>query len=106
MLLEASGHRVSEAESVESATTVATHDRPDLVLLDLTLPDGDGLGLIARVPRSGDTPRYVALTGRDDPGERTRCANAGCVEMLLKPVPSRLLLETANRWLRSSESAP
>lgn len=103
MLLEASGHRVSEAESVESAATAGMQDEPDVVLLDLTLPDGDGLALIPRIPRAGQTPLYIALTGRDDARERTRCLNAGCVDMLLKPVPSRVLLETVNRWLRDSQ---
>jgi CheY-like chemotaxis protein len=48
----------------------------------------------------GVKPRVVvALTGRDEPEIVTRCLEAGCRAVLLKPVPARELLRQAKEWL-------
>jgi len=100
VLLESTGHRVSDVGTLEDAVATATRDEPDLILLDLTLPDGDGLALIGRLaPGQRKRPVYVALTGRDDPSERTRCLSAGCADVLLKPVPVRALVASVRQWL-------
>ena len=98
ILLEAADHRVSTAGSIGEALAVAQRDPAALVLLDLTLPDGDGLSLIEPLRASG-ARAIVALTGHDDPATRTRCLSAGCVDVLLKPVPARELVRRAGEWL-------
>lgn len=102
ILLEDAGHTVSEAGSVAGAVGAvqASIQTPDLVLLDLTLPDGDGLSVLSALRDIGREPRItVAVTGRDDPAVRARCLAAGCREVLLKPVPARELPRLVATWL-------
>lgn len=98
ILFESADYRVSTAASVAEADDVVTHDPAALVLLDLTLPDGDGLACVAVARRSG-ARAVVALTGRDDDDTRQRCVDAGCVDVLLKPVAAKELLARAALWL-------
>lgn len=89
ILLDSVGYRVSSAGSI--AETLAIKEPADLVLLDLTLPDGDGLSLIEPL-RAAGSHNIVALTGHDDHETKTRALAAGCVDVLLKPVPARELV--------------
>lgn len=101
VLFEQTGRRVSVAATVAGAIRVAAADQPDLVLLDLTLPDGSGLDAVPAL-RSGENPPIViALTGRDEPAVVKRCTDLGCAGVLLKPVPARELVRLAAGWLES-----
>jgi CheY-like chemotaxis protein len=100
ILFEETGRRVTVAHSVADAVAAGRADPPDLLLLDLSLPDGDGLEVARALLRAGIKPRAtVALTGRDDPESIKRCEEFGCVELLVKPIASRELLQKADRWL-------
>ena len=100
ILLESESRLVSTAASVADALRVGSPEGASLVLLDLTLPDGDGLSLIEPL-RAAGWNRVVALTGHDDPETRRRCLDAGCIDVLLKPVPARQLVEKSAGWLAS-----
>jgi len=100
ILFEETGRRVAVAESVAAAVRACEAERPDLMLLDVTLPDGDGLSVLALLAGgTGLPPVTVALTGHDDPLTVQRCRAAGCRDVLLKPVPVRDLLRRAAEWL-------
>src|ERR1051326_5304219 len=100
VLFEQTGRRVSIASTVADAISVASADRPDLMLIDLTLPDGSGLAILEALRREHREPRVaVALTGHDEPAIAERCAALGCADVLLKPVPTRELLRRAEEWL-------
>jgi DNA-binding response OmpR family regulator len=106
VLFEATGHRVSIAATARAATSAILADAPDLVLLDLTLPDGDGFSVIQQVEAKGaKRPVFVALTGHDDPAIAQRCAEMGCADVMVKPVPARQLIEMAARLLNSGPRA-
>lgn len=101
VLFEHIGRRVSVAPTVAAALAAVAADPPDLVLLDLTLPDGEGL-TVARAVSAAESPSrpvVVALTGHDDPETRQRSLDAGCVTVLLKPVPARELMAMVEGWL-------
>jgi len=99
-LLETGGYVVHIAHSVEAAIDACSGEATDLMLLDLTLPDGDGLSVLPAVAAIGRLPTTtVALTGHDDPIITARCRAAGCHDVLLKPVPARELLARAAAWL-------
>lgn len=100
ILFEETGRRVSTAGTVADALACASNDRPDLILLDVTLPDGDGLTLVEQLRENGrDVGVVVALTGHDEPAIAERCTRLGCADVLLKPVPTRELLRKTGIWL-------
>ena len=100
VLFEQTGRRVSIAATVADAIAVASADRPDLMLIDLTLPDGSGLTILEALRREQREPKVaVALTGHDDPAITEQCTALGCADVLLKPVPTRELLRRAEEWL-------
>ena len=104
MLFEAAGHRMRIAASVSEAIAACRAERPDVMLLDLTLPDGDGLEVLAALGAS--TPRITAaMTGHDEPAVRARCLAAGCTDVLVKPVPARELLRRVESWLAAAPAA-
>lgn len=102
LLLEHAGYTVSEATTVADAigAVEGAPRPPDVALIDLTLPDGDGLAILSGLRERGREPRItVAVTGRDDPEIRERCLAAGCRDVLLKPVPARELPQLVASWL-------
>ena len=106
ILLEDAGFRVSAAGRVTEAYATCRSDSPDVILLDLRLPDGDGLSLLKRLQADGaPIPVVAALTGRDEPEIRQRCLRAGCVDVLLKPVDVRALPAQIRSWLEASAGA-
>jgi DNA-binding response OmpR family regulator len=93
ILLESGGYEVSVAETAGDAVKAGLALPPDVVLLDLTLPDADGLTVLGQLRSGGVTPVLkLAMTGHDDNSTRDRCIAAGCDEVLVKPVPARELL--------------
>ena len=99
VLFEGSGFRVTIAGSVADARALPPEDVADLMLLDVTLEDGDGLELLAEMRAGGVEPETtVALTGYDDPITRQRAIDAGCADVLVKPVPVRELLRIARNY--------
>jgi CheY-like chemotaxis protein len=93
ILIEASGYRVATASSVASAVDAARATPPDALLVDLTLPDGDGLSIVTTLAAESRRPRFVvALTGHDDPDTEARCRAAGCQAVWVKPVRSAVLM--------------
>lgn len=103
ILFEETGRRVTLAHSVAEAVSIGLADPPDLLLLDLSLPDGDGLEVSRRLLARGVHPKAtVALTGHDDPESRARCTAAGCTAVLVKPVPAAELLRGADVWLAAT----
>ena len=100
ILFEETGRRVTVAHSVSEAIRAGRKDPPDLLLLDLTLPDGDGLEVARTLEAAGVHPRAtVALTGHDDPASIQRCSDAGCTAVMVKPVPTKELLAKTKEWL-------
>ncbi|MEA2364926.1 MAG: hypothetical protein QOI32_438 [Thermoleophilaceae bacterium] len=66
MLLEGEGYRViGEAEDGESAIRAVTELKPDVVLLDVQLPDIDGIEVAARLTANGSGPAIVLTSSRD-----------------------------------------
>ena len=99
ILFEETGHDVSVAGSIRDAISVAKSRAVDVMLLDLTLPDGDGLTALARMRDEEVAPRVTAaLTGRAEPETAARCTAAGCAAVLVKPVPIAELLRKVREW--------
>lgn len=101
VLFEETGHDVSVATSIREAVDAATAQTVDVMLLDLTLPDGDGLAVLSTLREAGREPRVTAaLTGHAEPEIAARCTAAGCRAVLVKPVPIGDLLGRVREWTR------
>lgn len=80
-----------EGHAVDWVLTIAHADvslRPvdyDLILLDLMLPDGNGLDLLTKIRHSGKTTPVIILTARDQISDRIKGLNAGADDYLVKP---------------------
>jgi two-component system KDP operon response regulator KdpE len=75
---------VFEAGTVEAALTTAAAVRPDIVILDLGLPDGDGVEVTRRLREKGNTPILI-LSVRDQEEEKVAALDAGADDYLTKP---------------------
>jgi DNA-binding response OmpR family regulator len=104
-LFEETGHDVSVAGSVRDAVHAAGVRPVDVMLLDLTLPDGDGLAALVSMRANNAEPRVTAaLTGRDAAEVEARCVAAGCQAVLVKPVPIAELLSRVREWTAAREA--
>ena len=87
-LLELNGYRVIEAINGQEAVLIAAQERPHLILMDLSLPQIDGLAATRSI-RQLDGMRAVpiiAISAHDTSDFRTEALAAGCNEYLTKPV--------------------
>jgi two-component system cell cycle response regulator DivK len=99
-VLQAAGHRTLEATTGGGAVELATEHGPDLVLMDIQLPDIDGIEALGRL-RADERTRAVpvlALTAQAMAGDRERFLAAGFDGYLSKPVNIADLVDTVNRY--------
>lgn len=98
VLLESGGFEVTLAQTAAEAAAWEGPERADVMILDLGLPDADGLSVIASLVERGMKPKTTfAMTGRNDAETIERCKAAGCDEVLLKPVPVQQLLRIVTK---------
>lgn len=84
MALEGEGWQVQEAATMNRGLIDAGTRRPDLVILDLGLPDGDGIDLIADLRKWSSVP-VIVLSARVSEEEKIRALDAGADDYLTKP---------------------
>jgi len=102
--LEAQGLEVSEADGVKRALVEAGTRRPDLVVLDLGLPDGDGVDFIRELRGWSDIPVLV-LSARSGEDDKIDALDAGADDYLVKPFGAGELLARVRAQLRRRASA-
>lgn len=103
--LETNGYRVAEAESGKSAIAEAARLRPDLIVLDLALPDVDGMEVLRRVREWTQTP-VIMLSVRDADWEKVAALDAGADDYLTKPFSTVELLARLRVAARHIQPAP
>jgi CheY-like chemotaxis protein len=99
-LLEAFGYRVLLAANGREAVSIATAQKPDLILMDIMMPRLDGLSatrLLREESVMAQTP-ILALTAMDN--AREPALAAGCDDYLRKPIDVPRFFETVHRWIR------
>lgn len=101
--LEAHGYLVLEARSSGDGLGLAGQEQPDLVILDLGLPDLDGQQVIGRLREWTDVPILV-LSVRDDENEKVRALDAGANDYVTKPAAILELMARVRVLLRRPES--
>lgn len=105
LLLEESGYAVEQAASGAAALESAAAVLPDVVLMDLGLPDMNGLEVTRRLKADPATQsaRVVAITGRALQTDQNACLAAGCSAYVAKPVDTTLLLSIIGEQLEARE---
>jgi two-component system KDP operon response regulator KdpE len=97
--LEREGFEVFEADSVARGLVEAGTRRPDLVVLDLGLPDGDGVDLIRDLRSWSDMP-VIVLSARSTEDDKISALDAGADDYLVKPFGAGELLARVRAHLR------
>src|SRR5512133_2599889 len=102
--LTSHGYRILEAERVSEALTLITAHAPELILLDLGLPDGDGIELLQQLREWNRVPILViSARGREE--EKVLALDAGADDYVTKPFGVRELLARMRVALRRSRAA-
>lgn len=106
--LRGEGYRVIEAGDGRTGVDVAIAERPDLIFMNLALPEVDGLTAIALLredPRTATIP-IIALTGFDEESARDQAEEAGCSGFIEKPLEPSRLAEEVRQWLGPAARSP
>lgn len=103
--LTSHGYRVLEAGTLRDGELVAWSQAPDLLLLDLGLPDGDGADLARGLRKERDTP-IIVISGRASPREFAAALDAGADDYLRKPFGARELIDRLEAALRRGRGGP
>ncbi len=102
-VLESEGYAIEEAADGKTGLEMALADPPDLILMDINLPEVDGYTMTARIkatPQLGKI-KVIALTANVMKGDREKTLAAGCDGYLQKPIDVDLLPEQIARFLES-----
>ncbi len=99
------GHTVAEAGTVAEAIDAIARVHPAVILLDLGLPDGDGLTLLRRVPPESRSP-VIVLSARGQEGDKVTALDAGAEDYLTKPFGASELLARIRVALRRVGGTP
>jgi two-component system KDP operon response regulator KdpE len=91
LALEGAGLQVYEAETGQEGLSEIVHRRPDVVLLDLGLPDMEGVKVLHRLREWSDVPVLI-LSVRDDAEEKVAALDAGADDYVTKPFDTAELL--------------
>jgi len=103
-VLACEGYRVLRAENAEQALGVLTESRPDLILMDISMPGMDGLTLTRKLKTVETTKGIiiVALTASAMKGDEARATEAGCDGYITKPVDTRRFPDQVASFLKTA----
>lgn len=102
--LARAGHAVVEAETARAALSLAAIERPDVVLLDLGLPDRDGLEVIQLLKAQGGAT-LIVVSARDETADKVAALDLGADDYLNKPFDTEELLARIRAALRHRVAA-
>ena len=100
--LEGSGYRYLEASTGQEGLNLAVQHRPDVVLLDLGLPDMDGLDLMSRLREWSRTP-VIVISARGQDSDKVGALDVGADDYLTKPFGTSELLARVRVALRHAD---
>ncbi len=103
ILLERRGYHIVKAYSAEEGLRLAYQNQPDLVLLDIMMPDMDGWDVCKRLREMSDVP-IIFLTARDETADIVRGLEMGADDYVVKPHDNEELVARVKAHLRRSPS--
>ena len=98
------GYDVAEAEGGEPAVSMLAQSSPDVVVLDVLMPDVDGLEVCRRMRAAGDRTPVLMLTARETVADRVAGLDAGADDYVVKPFDLDELLARVRALLRRSSN--
>lgn len=102
-MLRAEGFAIDAVSTLRSATTACRISTYDVVLLDLYLPDGDGMEWLRQMRQSSNTTPVIILTARDQISDRIAGLQGGADDYVIKPFDVQELLARLSAVLRRSQ---
>ncbi len=103
--LEGAGYRVLTARDGREALLVTRHEKPDLIVLDLAMPEMDGLEFTRRLRQERNTP-IIMLTARIEETDRIIGLELGADDYVTKPFSPREIVARARAVLRRAQPEP
>ena len=102
-ILMAEGYNLLEAVNATEALEILGKTRPNLILMDINMPDMDGYSLTAKIKKMPglESIPIIALTANVMRGDREKSLEAGCDGYIQKPIDIDMLSEQIERFLRS-----
>ncbi|MDI3316174.1 MAG: response regulator [Bacillota bacterium] len=97
-LLRENGHEVLEAGDGREAVELYQRERPDLVLLDITMPQMDGLSALRQILSEDPGARVVMCTALAQKATVLEAIKIGAKDFLVKPFQPDRLLQSVERW--------
>lgn len=96
-------HNCRSAHTIDEGKKALDHERFDIIFLDVSLPDGNGLSLLPDISALSDAPEVIILTGQGDPDGAELAIKGGVWDYLLKPSSVREINLTLSRAMRYRE---
>lgn len=100
VLLEAVGYRVALAANGREAVEAACAVHPDLILMDMMMPEVDGFEATRALRRTAEFRQVPILAVTAMAGSRERALEAGCNDAIAKPIDMRRFLQQIHQWIR------
>ncbi len=97
--LQKRGFDVTCADGGKTGVAQATNDNPDLILMDMNMPELDGWNATRMIREQGITIPVIALTAHAMAGDRERALESGCTDYHTKPVELDILLGLIEKLL-------
>ncbi len=100
-IFEKNGYEVIEARNGTRAVELAVREKPDLIIMDIQLPDIDGLETTKRIRASeaGSDVPIIALTSYAMTGDREKALDAGCTGYIEKPINPEAFVAEIEKYL-------
>ncbi len=105
LTLQTEGHEVHEASTLQRGLIEAGSRRPELAIVDLGLPDGDGVDLIREL-RTWSTAPVIVLSARSGEADKVAALDAGADDYLVKPFGAAELMARVRAQLRRQALGP
>ena len=107
-ILRHNGHETIEAPTGGEGVRLASEKKPDLILMDIQLPDIDGIEALRRIRQDAtlDAVAVIAVSASVMPDDQQKIVTSGFDAFVTKPISLKPFLETVARLLASGRAAP
>lgn len=100
ILFEKKGFNVTRSADGRQAVDAAKLEQPDIVVVDLMMPEVDGVQAVEKMREAGYNKPVIAFTASNDIELHNRAIKAGCAKVITKPCKAQNLVESVNELLK------